>query len=131
MKGSGSGKHEWKPPSTMEEALRRLRTIQTDLQNVEFHLGDPRRRDRPDYENWRMKAKSARIYSIMEYQHLQSWVFEQRRLLTAQSLEIWDPKDHRALMQRAMVEGRRALRGEPHQLEEVLALIDLFLNHDA
>lgn len=128
---SGAGKYEWREPSTMAEAQERLRNVTVDVLNIEMHLGDRRRVTNRDYDTWRMRTKSARIFSLMEQKNLRDWILGRRRQLSAASLEIWDPKDPRALLQRAVLEGRKALRGEENRLEEVLVAVDLFLTHDA
>ncbi len=127
----GSDKYEWRPPSTMAEAQQRLRDVTVDVLNCEMHLGDRRRQTNHNYWTWRAKAKSARIFSLMEQKNIKDWILERRRAIAAQELEIWDHKDPRALIQRAVVEGRKALRNETNNLEQVLVALDLFLIHDA
>lgn len=131
MSGGGTEGYRWTPPSTMAEAQQRLRSVTIDVLNCEMHLGDRRRQENPNYWTWRQKAKAARIYSLMEQRNLQDWILERRRQLSAKELDIWDHRDPRALLQRTVIEGRKALKGDENRLQEMLVAIDLFLTHDA
>lgn len=131
MSSGGTEGYLWNPPSTMAEAQQRLRVVTIDVLNIEMHLGDRRRQQNANYWTWRQKSKAARIYSLMEQRNLQDWILERRRKIAAKDLEIWDHKDPRALLQRALVEGRAALKGDENRLQEVLVAVDLFLTHDA
>jgi len=127
-------KYQFHSPQTMKEAKERLREVTTNILNVEKQLGDEGRRIRfgpSEYQEWREKTKSAKIYMITEQQHLKDWIFERRRSLEAKELGIWKPEDPRTILQRAILEGRKALNGKPNDLAKVLDLAELCLNHDA
>lgn len=130
-RGADKLKFVWTEPLTMKEALQRLRKVTVDVQNIEMQLGDRRRESNPDYPTWRMKTKSARVYSLMELRALRDWIQERRRMLNAKEVGIWDHADPRALMQQAVIEGRKALKGESNSLDKVIAALDLFLTHNA
>lgn len=132
MRKRGAESYVFEPPSTMKEARARLRTTTISIMDVEKQLGDRHRETTmKDYGDWRERTKAARIFLVMELRDLKAWMLDRRRQLEANRLELWESGDPRALLQRAVLEGRRALRGEANQLEEVLALADLFLVHDA
>jgi hypothetical protein len=132
--GRHPDKYQFSPPATMREAKERLRDTTMSILNVEKQLGDEGRRDRMgsgDYQEWREKTKAAKIYMISEQQALKDWIFERRRALEAEEAGVWKHTDPRALLQQAVVEGRRALDGKANSLAQVLSLAELCLNHDA
>lgn len=129
-----SDKYEFMQLSSLRQAKDRLREVTTNIMNVEKQLGD-RRRERTmpehEYELWREKTKAAKIFMVAEQRHIKDWILERRRQLDSKKIGIWPHNDPRAIIQRTVIEGRKALVGEPNELAAVLDQADLFLNHDA
>ncbi len=125
---------EFEKPTSLRQARDRLREITTNIMNVEKQLGD-RRRERtmkgPDYDTWREKTKAARIFMVSEQQFVRDWILERRRQLDSKKVGIWPHNDPRSIIQRTIVEGRKALAGEGNELAAVLDQADLYLTHDA
>ena len=129
-----SEKYDFTPPTSLKEAKTRLNEITTGILNVEKQLGDKRRaKSLPvaDYESWREKTKSARIFMIAEQRFIKDWILDRRRRLLGKTCEVWPDSDPRTMLRRAVAEGRKYVRGEENNLVEVLDAIDLYLNHDA
>lgn len=129
-----SDKYEFAPLSSLRQAKDRLREVTTNIMNVEKQLGDRRRAKtmkEPEYEMWREKTKAAKIFMVTEQQHIKDWILERRRQLDAKKIGLWPHNDPRAIIQRAVLEGRKAIAGEANDLAAVLDLADLYLNHDA
>ena len=129
-----SEKYDFTPPTSLKEAKTRINDVTTGILNVEKQLGDKRRvKAMPpaEYETWREKTKSARIFMIAEQRFLKDWVLERRRRLLGKTCEVWPGDDPRTMLQRAVTEGRKYIRGEVNTLADVLDAIDLYLNHDA
>jgi hypothetical protein len=127
-------RYNFKPPTTLREARERERAVTIDIMNVEKQLGDTRREKQlkaDDYERWREKSKAAKIFMVTEKQALHDWILERRRQLDSKKVGIWPHNDPRSIIQRAVIEGRKALNGEANELAAVLDLADLFLTHDA
>lgn len=127
-------RYNFKPPATLREARERERAVTIDIMNVEKQLGDTRREKQlkaDDYERWREKSKAAKIFMVTEKQALHDWILERRRQLDSKKVGIWPHTDPRSIIQRAVIEGRKALNGEANELAAVLDLADLFLTHDA
>ncbi len=129
-----SDKYEFSPLSSLRQAKDRLREVTTNIMNVEKQLGDRRRQKNmgaAEYDTWREKTKAAKIFMVSEQQHIKDWIFERRRQLDAKKIGLWPVNDPRTLLQRTVIEGRRALAGEANDLASVLDLSDLYLTHDA
>jgi hypothetical protein len=127
-------KYEFAPLTSMRQAKDRLRDVTTNIMNVEKQLGDRRRQrtmSERDYELWREKTKAAKIFMVSEQMHIKDWILERRRQLDSKKLGLWPHNDPRAIIQRAVIEGRKSLAGEKNELAAVLDHADLFLNHDA
>lgn len=135
-------RYEFRPPRTLTEAKERLRSTTLDIMNVEKQLGDTRRKrnkDERQYEEWREKSKAAKIFMVAEKMALEDWILERRRQLDSKKVGIWPHNDPRSIIQRAVIEGRKALRAledagvelQNSDLAAVLDLADTFLNHDA
>lgn len=131
---SRSDRYEFDVPTSLKEALARFHSSKIHLLNVEKQLGDKRRArqmEPHEYDTWREKTKAARIFIVAERQFLLEWIRERRRQLDAKKVDIWPVDDPRALLQRAVVEGRKALRGEENELAAVLDAADVYLTHIA
>lgn len=129
-----SDKYEFAAPASLKEAKDRVRELTTGVMNVEKQLGDRRRSKtmpEPAYDTWREKTKAARIFMVAELRFVKEWMLERRRKLLAKDADVWPPTDPRTMLQRAVTEGRKHIRGEENALAEVLDAIDLYLNHDA
>lgn len=125
--------YDFELPNTLRGARIRLREVTIDIMNVEKQLGDLRREKQmgSDYDNWREKTKAAKIFMVAEQQAIKDWILDRHRQLSSKKVGIWPYNDPRSIIQRAIIEGRKALAGEKNELPEVLDLADLFLNHDA
>lgn len=129
-----SEKYDFPPPTSLKEAKERLNEVTTGILNVEKQLGDKRRAKAlppADYEAWREKTKSARIFMIAEQRFIKDWILDRRRRLLGKTCEIWPDADPRTMLRRVLTEGRSYVRGDANTLVEVLDAIDLYLNHDA
>ncbi len=127
-------KYDFEHPRSLQEARARIDTITVGILNVEKQLGDVRREHSmgaDEYEAWRERTKAARIFLVAEQRFLKEWVHERRRLLLAKDSQVWPGDDPRSMLRRAVLEGRKHLRGERNQLIAVLDSIDLYLTHDA
>lgn len=132
--GKHKEKYNFEPPNTMKEAKELLREVTFSILNVEKQLGDEGLEERlsaADYQRWREKTKSAKIYMISDQQALKDWILNRRRAIDAKEIGIWKPEDPRTLLQHAIIEGRLALDGKPNNLARVLDLASLCLIHDA
>lgn len=127
-------KYVFRAPQTMAEAKRRLDDSTMGILNVEKQLGDPRRVEEMgehDYERWRESAKSSRIFMIVEQRMLKEWIRERRQQLDAKKADIFPYDDPRAMLQRAVIEGAKYIKGEENNLEQVLAVAKEYLTHKA
>ena len=133
MKRNGE-KYEFEVPQSLKEAHERLGDLTIGVMNVEKQLGDRRRAARmeeDEYETWRERTKSAKIYMVAEQRFLKDWIKDRRYHLLAKQAAIWPENDPRTMLRRAVQEGRKCLRGERHALIHVLDTIDLYLTHSA
>lgn len=126
-----SEKYEFPEPMAVKECLDRMETLYRDVENIHKQLGDRTKRSHPDYDNWREKTKAAAVYKRLEYAFLKRWLKEYRWSVEANEAGVFDVRDPRTLLLRAM-HAMRAVPKEhrPKELGPVLAAIEGYLLHD-
>lgn len=122
-------KYAFDPPTSIREAKSRIRKLTISIMNIEKKLGDRKRDSGPEYNTWRSKATSARIYMVSEKAGLEAWVAERRQEMLGGEVGITKLDDPREILRAALRESRKCLRGEKHNLPRVLSVIDTYLNH--
>lgn len=127
-------KYAFVAPTSLREAQERVRVLKIGILNTEKQLGDKRQKKvgrEDEYENWRERTKSARIFIVAEKLFVEDWIFERRLDLLLRKADVYPKDSHEAMLQRVVIEGRKMLKGEENVLPEVLDVIHLHLTHVA
>jgi len=122
-------KYAFDIPTSIREAKARIHKLTISIMNIEKKLGDRKKDSGSEYNLWRSKATSARIYMVSEKMGLKQWIAERRQKLLADEVAVAGTEDPRELLKAVLREARKCLRGEEHNLPKVLNVIDTHLNH--